>query len=234
MGSVRRTTGERQRNSYSSQIATNVALDDLTTTDILFAFDGSSFDVESVSVDLTITHGSESLYLSLGQIVWWLPIFEATAFPVYLSDLEIYLISPDGTVTTLADFTASDNAVDNTGFEDGWHSGFNANAFRGEDGIGTWTIRIVDAWQGDVGVVNSAQVTLHGRDGDAAGQNLNDDVYHYTNEVFTTLGRDGTRQALTDGNGGSDWLNMAAMSGNLVVNLGAGATSTANRSGSPS
>ncbi len=45
--------------SYSST-ATNVALDDLKTTDIQFHFDGTSFDVESVNVSLNITHGSQS------------------------------------------------------------------------------------------------------------------------------------------------------------------------------
>ncbi len=45
--------------SYSST-ATNVALNDLQATDIQFQFDGSSFDVDSVSISLNITHGSHS------------------------------------------------------------------------------------------------------------------------------------------------------------------------------
>ncbi len=203
--------------SYTSS-ATNVALDDLKTTDIQFHFDGTSFDVESVNISLNITHGSssEELYFEID----WAGFLTPVVFPAYLTDLDITLISPDGTETTLVDFnrdTAADNPADYG--TDQWKSDFLANAFRGEDGIGTWTLRINDPWTGDSGTVNSATVTLHGRDGDQV--NLDDDVYHYTNEVFTTLARDATRKTLADGNGGSDWLDMSAMSGNLVVSLGA-------------
>ena len=212
--------------SYSSS-ATNVALDDLKTTDIQFHFDGTSFDVESVNISLNITHGSssEELYFEID----WAGFLTPVVFPAYLTDLDITLISPDGTETTLADFnrdTAADNPADYG--TDQWKSDFLANAFRGEDGIGTWTLRINDPWTGDSGTVNSATITLHGRDGDQV--NLDNDVYHYTNEVFTTLARNSTRQTLTDDNGGNDWLDMSAMSANLAANLARGADSKANGS----
>ena len=60
-----------------------------------------------------------------------------------------------------------------------------------------------------------------------SGPRCYDDVYHYTNEVFTTLARDATRLTLTDERR-NDWLDMAAMSGNLVVSLGAARTSKAD------
>ena len=89
-------------------------------------------------------------------------------------------------------------------------------------------VAFTDGWFGnDAGTVDAATVTLHGRDGSQV--NLEDDVYHYTNEVFTSLSRELSRLTLTDG-AGTDWLKFAAMSGNLVVRLGEGQTSTGTSS----
>ncbi|MDQ8699757.1 S8 family serine peptidase, partial [Hyphomicrobium sp. LHD-15] len=205
--------------SYSST-ATDIAIQDQKNTEIKFTFDGTEFDVENVGISLSLRHSSHTVDVSftLSGFAFIDPVIVDT----YLSDLKIVLVSPDGTEMTLADFSR-DQAVEDASA--GWFSDFNAQGFRGENGIGTWTLKIVDAWIGDEGFVDTAKITLHGRDG---GQvNLEDDVYHYTDEVFVTLARDGSRQSLTDG-GGNDWLNMAAMTGNLVVKLVNGTTSTSN------
>jgi Ca2+-binding RTX toxin-like protein len=44
--------------------------------------------------------------------------------------------------------------------------------------------------------------------------------------TLSRVGVDDSRRTITDDNGGADWINLAAMSGNLVVHLGAGESST--------
>ncbi|MGJ4999091.1 S8 family serine peptidase [Bradyrhizobium sp. HKCCYLS3077] len=207
--------------SFSSTFSTGAVINDLTNTDITFDFSGNEFDVEFVNIDLDIAHSSATASVVID-------IFGGVEGigTKYLADLSISLISPDGTVVELADFNRDflfDNA---TG---GVHLALGANAFRGEDANGVWTLRITDAWFGnDPGLLSAATVTLHGRDGASGGNDLDSDVYHYTNEILTTLAKDGSRQTLSDDGGSADWLDMAAMSGNLVISLAEGATSTVN------
>jgi Ca2+-binding RTX toxin-like protein len=204
--------------SLSSTLSSDTAINDLTNTDIKFDFSGNDFEVEYVNIDLDIAHSSSSAAVVIdifGGI-------EGLGVK-YLADLSFTLISPDGTVVEVADFN-SDFIFDNaTG---GVHLTLGVNAFRGEDANGTWTLRISDKWfGGDAGLLSSATVTIHGRDNGQGGNDLSNDVYHYTNEVLTTLAKDGSRQTLTDTGGAADWLDMAAMSGNLAVNLASGTTS---------
>ena len=204
--------------SFSSSLAGPVVIDDVTNTDILFDFSGAAFDVDFVNVDLDITHSSvvQQVFLNFGTI-------DAILLKS-LADLSIQLISPDGTVVELADFT-QDISIDDGSL--GLHLEFGANAFRGEDADGIWTLRITDAWFGsDAGTVDAATVTLHGSDGSQV--NLDDDVYHYTNEVFTSLDRDASRLTLNDDTG-NEWFDMAAMSGNLTVDLARGGDSVCER-----
>ncbi|MGJ5238900.1 S8 family serine peptidase [Bradyrhizobium oligotrophicum] len=205
--------------SLSSTFSAGVVINDLTSTDIQFDFSGKDFDVEFVNIDIDIAHSA-----STASVV--IDIFGGIQGigSKYLADLSISLISPDGTVVELADFNRDFIFDDATG---GVHLSLGANAFRGEDANGIWTLRITDAWFGnDAGHLNAATVTLHGRDDAAAGNDLANDVYHYTNEVLATLADQSSRQTLSDEGGNADWLDMAAMSGNLVISLSAGETST--------
>ncbi|MDQ8697103.1 S8 family serine peptidase [Hyphomicrobium sp. LHD-15] len=184
--------------SYSQTMTEGVALEDGKTTDIKFTFDGGEFAVDFVNVEVVLSH-------------------ELT------DDLEIILISPDGTEIRLIDFNLQWYYGSNTG----WKAEFGVNAFRGEDGAGEWTLRIVDHWVEDAGTLDSVKITLHGADGEQAINDLTADVYHYTNEVFESLARDGSRLTLTDSDGGKDWINAAAIASNLVIRLEGGASSTA-------
>jgi Ca2+-binding RTX toxin-like protein len=177
--------------SFKQDTTQSVALLDGKTTEIKFQFGGPDFLVDFVNISIDLSHTK-------------------------LDDLEIYLVSPDGTVSSLVDFR----------FELAYSSGltdavlnFGANGFRGENGAGEWTIRVVDRWLEDEGTVNSASITLHGTDTADGSHNSADDVYHYTNEVLTALARDASRMNLTDTDGGEDWLDMSAMTGNLLVRM---------------
>jgi Ca2+-binding RTX toxin-like protein len=183
--------------SFKQNTTQSVALLDGMTTDIKFTFGGPDFLVDFVDISINLSHTK-------------------------LDDLEIYLVSPDGTISSLVDFR----------FELQYFNGqtdavlnFGANGFRGENGAGEWTIRIVDRWLEDEGTVNSASITLHGTDTADGSHNSRDDVYHYTNEVLIALARDGSRMTLKDTDGGEDWLDMSAMTGNLLLRMMPGTVS---------
>ena len=74
------------------------------------------------------------------------------------------------------------------------------------------------------GTLNSVQLKAYGTTPSV------DDVYHYTDEFAGLLARDPTRGTLADTNGGTDWIDAAAMTGNLAIDLNAGAGSTSNGS----
>jgi Ca2+-binding RTX toxin-like protein len=184
--------------SYSLESWDFVEFADASVTDYTFSFEGPAFEVEFVDVELIFEHSR-------------------------IDDLEIYLISPDGTETTLIDFQLELQYTPDLTF--GTFS-FGANAFRGENGIGDWTLRIVDTWTEDSGSSFFASVTLNGRDSANGQHDLNSDVYHYTDEAFVTYGRDGSRKSLLDDDGGTDWLDMSTMTGDLYVRMLGSQTST--------
>ncbi len=136
----------------------------------------------------------------------------------YFTDLRIRLISPDGTVMSLYDGSAGDGST-----ADGTLTyTFGADGFRGEGSAGSWTVQVQDAAAGDAGLLRSVALTGYGS---VASSN---DVYHYTNEILAVLQSAGQtgRLALTDVDGGADWVDAAAIVGNLVLDLDAGSTST--------
>ena len=205
--------------TFTQSLDAPADLDDLTTTDIRFTMAAGEFAVDHVQVTLNIAHDSASPY----------PVFDIvdlfTTTPIHLTDLDILLISPLGTTVRLADFSKELLLEESPS---GYALSFGANAFRGEDGAGTWTLRINDAWFGSAGTLNAATIAVHGADRAADVATAARDTYHYTDEVFATLGRDPSRLILQDADGGTDWLDLAAMRGDLSIQLAAGSTSTSD------
>jgi hypothetical protein len=117
-----------------------------------------------------------------------------------------------------------------------WSWSFGSQAFKGEDPTGAWTFTIhevnstfdTDNYPGwgelEGGRVNWFEFDFYGA---AVDQ---DDVYHYTDEVFQALAGEPDRLALADG-GGQDWLNLAAMTGDLFVDLAADGNGHASAAG---
>ncbi len=137
----------------------------------------------------------------------------------YFTDLRIRLISPDGTSLTVYDgSTGSASTADGT-----FTYTFGAEGFRGESSVGEWTLQITDAYRYDTGTLKSVAFTGYGA---TAGF---DSVYHYTNEILQVaqLSGQSARTSLADTDGGTDWINTAAMAADLVLKLAAGSTSTA-------
>lgn len=140
-----------------------------------------------------------------GNIVVERMTVQVTFSTTFLADMEIYLISPDGSVSELI----RDNAG-GADFNGSWT--FETQAFRGEDLAGTWTVRIVDDAGGDVLAVTDLVVTGYG----AA---TTDDRYIFTNEYSDYAGVGGHLTAISDSNGGTDTVNAAAVSSGSDIRL---------------
>lgn len=122
-------------------------------------------------------------------------------------NLEVYLTSPEGTVSQLMyDMPDADRVGGIRNFP------FTTVASMGENARGTWTVEIVNANPGAThnngtpftGNFRGATLTVHG---DALSA---DDTYVYTDE-FAALGLSGDRLTLRDANGGNDTINAAAV-----------------------
>jgi Ca2+-binding RTX toxin-like protein len=97
---------------------------------------------------------------------------------------------------------------------------YGATSFLGENVYGEWQIVMTEVSPNnadgflavDGGTLDAFEFTFYGATPNA------DDVYHYTDEVFDALFDEPARFTLSDADG-DDWLNMAAMTENLAINL---------------
>ncbi|MEX0281223.1 MAG: S8 family serine peptidase [Arenibacterium sp.] len=116
---------------------------------------------------------------------------------------------------------------------------FGAEGFRGETLGGAWELQVVNK-DGARVTLSEYTVDWYGSDPTLAG--AGDDVYHYTDEMFERLERetkdgdlmamveDASRTTLEDTDGGVDWLNFAAMTGDITLDLSdGGAAASAGR-----
>ncbi|MGI9211923.1 MAG: S8 family serine peptidase [Methylococcaceae bacterium] len=135
-----------------------------------------------------------------------------------LSDLQIDLISPSGTRSTLLDNTKGE--PDTTDFT--WS--FTSTQFWGESSLGNWKLIINDEDRGAVGRLMDWSLKVYGDDlpGNLANR---DDTYIYTNEYAQFKGtQDAARRNLND-EGGNDTINVSAISDSVYLNLTPGAVS---------
>ncbi len=129
----------------------------------------------------------------------------------YAADLSAFLRSPTGELLQLFADEGGDTALD---FGLVWT--FAAEAFRGMSTLGTWVIELHDDMMGFAGTVYDARLDFYG------STNTANDVYHFTDDFKMLRDLDATRRVIDDTNGGVDWLNFAAMTGNLSINMAAG------------
>ena len=130
----------------------------------------------------------------------------------YRGALIVTLTSPSGTTSTLIDRPGN-------GGDSGQNIVFTLSSvqFWGEDPNGTWTIEVTNTSSTVAGRLNSWQLSLLG---DVASD---DTVYIFTDE-YGTLADDAERSRLEDSSG-IDTLNLAAVTGDIVLDLAPGATS---------
>jgi subtilisin-like proprotein convertase family protein len=127
----------------------------------------------------------------------------------YFLDLRLSLISPDGKEVMLIDGTVGSDATADAPFT--WS--FGVDSFRGADAFGDWTLRFDDVLGEVGGSLASVQMDFFG----AAASG--DDVYHFTSEFSDMAEIDSSRSAIVDDNGGSDWLDMAAVNTAITIDL---------------
>lgn len=134
-----------------------------------------------------------------------------------MKSLRMTLVSPDGTEMTFYNGSSGMRATASGGLS----YTFGLEGFRGEGSAGTWKLIVTDTNTGETGTLRSVGFTGYG-----AAATVND-VYHYTDEVLTTIARagQGGRIMLADASG-NDWINASSMYRALVLNLNEGATST--------
>ena len=126
----------------------------------------------------------------------------------WIGDLRVVMTSPEGTqvVVALQQIGVSTN------FSGTWIYGI--DALRGELAAGTWTVQVADRFEADENRLFGAQLQITG-----AAVNA-DTVHHITDEFRTMRALESARGTIRDSDGGSaDWLNFAAVAGNVTLNL---------------
>lgn len=128
-------------------------------------------------------------------------------------DLVVTLISPDGTESVLMSRIDNGSYTTTYGVYTGVDFEFSSVAHWGESSAGIWTLRIEDQAVGNAGVLDDWSLSFLGN------AHSNNDLYVYTNEYS---GASGSETIISDSNGGDDTVNMAAVTGNVVVDLTSG------------
>ncbi|MEM7693979.1 MAG: S8 family serine peptidase [Pseudomonadota bacterium] len=173
-----------------------------------------TFSVSITPNDFLADQSSETYNLNVNQSGFTVEYIELTIGLTHshFGDLQIELISPDGTVTQVKRSDNSNGSAADFGLT--WTYGI--NSFRGEDADGQWQVRVSDNANGDTGTINQISLTFFGED-----DNGNDDVFHFTDEYSESVARDASR-ASVDGANGDDWINAAAVKSNSFIHLANG------------
>lgn len=185
----------------------------VVTTPVDQTLIASEVDHLSVTIDVTSDLSIEQVQVVLG--------FDYRN----AHDLDIYLTSPLGFTSQLA----FDLSVDTEGLSlDNF--ALTSVAHLGESALGQWTLDIFnrDAFATDF-LGNSLQADLTRVELDFFGSlPTTDDVYIYTDELATLYSATEleTRLVLADSDGGTDTLNAAAVTSNVVLSLVVGSSSS--------
>ncbi|NES85446.1 MAG: S8 family serine peptidase [Moorea sp. SIO2B7] len=189
-------------NSKTSANDTTVFRDFLNTSTTINTGGGTSFsqyignniEIEHVEVDINFTQ-------------WY-----------DLGDLELRLVSPDGTTSILIDNSGRDQNDESPsgGFGSGrWE--FFSNQFRGENTSGNWTVQLFDVDNNITSpiTIDDIDITFYGQ---ATSEN---DTFIFTEEYSKYGGQFGHTTSINGGNG-TDTINAAAVDSNTTVNLTTG------------
>lgn len=128
----------------------------------------------------------------------------------WLGDLELTLVSPNGTESLLM---SRPSAIATQGLTDLQFT-FSSAQFWGEQAAGNWTLRVSDRATADEGVLKNWSLRVYG---DGPSPN---DTYIYT-DSFARVGSTASRTQLQD-DGGRDTINAAAVTSNLSLDLRTG------------
>lgn len=132
---------------------------------------------------------------------------QMTFSAAFVGDLDLSVTSPDGTTSRLYD----GDLLDSNSYSGTWT--FESQAFRGERGAGTWTVRVADSSTGDR--ISVSDIVLR-----TFGAASADDRYVFTDEYAAGGGK---ARTIDDTNGGNDTANAAAVSSGVTIRLDGGA-----------
>jgi subtilisin-like proprotein convertase family protein len=129
----------------------------------------------------------------------------------YAGDLSLLLVAPDGTSIPLFLNEGGDSL-----FDDGLTWTFAVEAARGYSSAGTWAVRAEDGTGGDDGSILSVELDFYGSEGGTG------DVHTFTDDFLTLRDIEEDRGLVADADGGTDWLNLAALQGNIRGDMAGG------------
>ncbi|MBY5971420.1 S8 family serine peptidase [Ferrimonas balearica] len=121
------------------------------------------------------------------------------------TDLTFDLVSSDGYVVPLKTREGASS------YDDDWT--FGVASLRGMTDSGTWTLRVTDSAAADSGQVNGVTLDFEGQTLDA------DDIYTFTDDFRALRDEEAARGQVTESNGGTDWINAAALTGHARISL---------------
>lgn len=126
--------------------------------------------------------------------------------------LNIWLEAPDGKrIQVMLQGDASTRTSDSA-----WTWVFGVDSLKGYTSAGTWKVIVEDAVTGETGTVTDASITFFG--GDVTTSSL----FHFTDDFAMLAALEPSRTVIDDLDGGIDWLNFAAMTGNITLVLTSG------------
>ncbi len=165
-----------------------------------YSFEITDANLDLEHVDMTITYTSLVDFTEYG-----LP----GLFPSEFSANRLKLTAPDGTEAFV-------DTLQGTGLNSDERQSFTfgfAN-FRGVDAVGTWKIE-VEATNNGVTTIHDVKLDLYG------ATPTSDDVFTYTDEFATmaAVAGEGGRRTLVDTDGGTDWINAAAVTSDVSLSL---------------
>ncbi len=177
-----------------------------------------------VSFQFNVTDAIDLEHVDLSVAFTNVTNWDGVDYKVDLSGVQIKLIAPDGTTsfTSLGEVGYLLSNAEN-------HFQFGFANYHGVESKGTWTLEFSAFNENVYGFKVLNSLTIHSLKMDMYGSApSNDDVYTYTNEFFkmAAIDGEGARRTLVDANGGTDWINAAAVSKDVVVSLVGGQTTT--------
>lgn len=144
-----------------------------------------------------------------------------------VGDLIVKLTSPDGTESIILDRLGQD--LDDSS-DRGWGAedmvfSFGSRAHYGELSEGVWTLEVSDAAGGNIGTLRSWSLDFVGKEPYHTVDSIppESDIYVYTNEYLDLT--DTARQTLIDDDDGDDVINVAAITGDVSLDLNENSTS---------
>ncbi|TXM66228.1 DUF4214 domain-containing protein [Methylobacterium sp. WL12] len=167
-------------------------------------FDVSATERKTLTADTSISYSfavKQAIDVESAEI-------RLTGSHAQTSDLTVHLVSPDGTVSTLLNHVG--------GGADFQSFSLASNAFLGESGLGTWTLRVSEGAGAAAGTFTGATLSLHGAPVTA------NETFVFT-DAYGSLG--GGRDVLHS-TSGLGVINASATTSSDVIDLHAGATST--------